>query len=88
MVSGDDTILRTRNYYSGIDPEHYYRNSAGAYLEGKATRAKPYKDVYISDLLNNAKCTVSFSVYRDTDNRAAPIKNKDMKLGIVRSYNP
>jgi hypothetical protein len=87
-----DTILRTQNYYSGIgiDPNHYYKNSAGAYLEEKATRAMPFKDVYISDLLNNEKCTVSFSEYRDTDNKTAPLKIRgtSTKNGIVRSYNP
>jgi len=82
-----NTILRTQNYYSGIDPNHYYRNSAGAYLEEKATRATTHKDVYLSDLLNNEKCQVTFSVYRDTDNKTAPVK-RGQKSGIVRSYNP
>lgn len=84
-----DTILRTKNYYSGIDPNHYYKNSAGAYLEEKATRAMTHKDVYISDLINNEKCTVSFDYYRDTDNKTAPVKSGlRPKHGIVRSYNP
>jgi len=84
-----DTILRTQNYYSGIDPNHYYKNSAGAYLEEKSTRAMPYKDVYISDLLNNEQCAVSFNEYRDTDNKTAPVKSSiQPKRGIVRSYNP
>jgi hypothetical protein len=83
-----DTILRTQNYYTGIDPNHYYKDSTGAYLEGKSTNATKHKDVYISDLLNNEKCTVSFSVYRETDNTSAPVKSGDTKLGIVRTYNP
>lgn len=84
-----DTILRTQNYYSGIDPNNYYKNSAGAYLEEKSTRAMPYKDVYISDLLNNEQCAVSFNEYRDTDNKTAPVKSSiQPKRGIVRSYNP
>jgi hypothetical protein len=84
-----DTILRTQNYYSGIDPNDYYKNSPGAYLEEKSTRAMPYKDVYISDLLNNEQCAVSFNKYRDTDNKTAPVKSTiQPKRGIVRSYNP
>ena len=85
----NDIIFRTQNYYAGIDPEHYYRASNGTALDGKATRAKKHKDVYLSDLLNNSKCTVSFSAYRDTDNTTAGVKiAQDVKNGIVRSYNP
>lgn len=85
----NDIIFRTQNYYAGIDPEHYYRASNGTALDGKAMRAKKHKDVYLSDLLNNSKCTVSFSAYRDTDNKTAGVKiAQDVKGGIVRSYNP
>lgn len=84
-----DPIIRTRNYYSGIDPQHYYKNSAGDVLNIKAARATTYKDVHLSDLLNNETCGVTFWDYRDTDNKAAPVKsNIDLRSGIVRSYNP
>lgn len=86
-----DTILRTQNYYSGIDPEHYYKTASGTALDGKATRAKKHKDVYLSDLLNNPSCSVSFGVYRDTDDASAPKKMSnwgDVKSGTVISYNP
>lgn len=86
----NELILRTPNYYRGIDPQHYYRSSSGDALEGKATRATDFKDVYLSDLLNNPKCSVSFNVYRDVDDKTAHAKTSstDMKSGIVRSYNP
>lgn len=86
----NDPILRTQNYYAAIDPEHYYKTSSGTALDGKATRAKKHKDVYLSDLLNNKNCFVSFSAYRDTDNASADVKisGTDFKTGIVRSYNP
>ena len=86
----NEIILRTPNYYRGIDPQHYYRSSSGDALEGKATRAAEFKDVYLSDLLNNPKCSVSFTVYRDVDDKTAHVKTSwtDMKSGIVRSYNP
>ena len=86
----NEIILRTPNYYRGIDPQHYYRSSSGVALEGKATRATAHKDVYLSDLLNNPKCSVSFTVYRDVDDKTAHVKTSwtDMKSGIVRSYNP
>lgn len=86
-----DPILKTQNYYTGIDPQHYYRNSKDSgYLEMRSSRATTHKNVYLSDLLNNPKCTVSFNVYRDTDNKSAPVKttNNDSKNGIVVSYNP
>ena len=45
--------------------------------------------MHISDLLNNETCDVTFWDYRDTDNKAAPVKsNIDLRSGIVRSYNP
>ena len=76
-----DPILRTRNYYAGsthINPE-----------TGKITREKDHKYVYLSDLMNNNACWVSFSAYRDTDNIGADVKiSLDNKNGIVRSYNP
>lgn len=86
----NETILRTPNYYTGIDPQHYYKTSSGTALEVKATRAKAHKDVYLSDLLNNPECRVSFSVYRDADDKTAHAKTSwtDMKNGIIRSYNP
>jgi hypothetical protein len=86
----NDTILHTQNYYAAIDPEHYYKTTSGTALDGKATRAKKHKDVYLSDLLNNKDCFVSFSAYRDTDNASADVKisGTDFKTGIVRSYNP
>ena len=85
-----ETILRTRNYYTGIDPGHYYRTSGGIRIPGKSTRATDYKDVYLSDLVNNENCSVSFSAYRDTDNAGADVKISwtDVKNGVVRSYNP
>jgi hypothetical protein len=83
----NDIILRTQNYYAAMDPEHYYKTSSGTALDGKATRAKKHKDVYLSDLLNNQNCFVSFSAYRDTDNASADVKIS-LKNGIVRSYNP
>lgn len=87
----NDTILRTQNYYTGIDPGHYYKTSSGTVLDGKATRAKKHKDVYLSDLLNNASCSVSFGVFRDRDDVNAPKKISswgDIKSGTVVSYNP
>jgi hypothetical protein len=85
----NDTILHTQNYYAAMDPEHYYKTSSGTALDGKATRAKKHKDVYLSDLLNNKDCFVSFSAYRETDNASADVKiSLDVKSGIVRSYNP
>ena len=86
----NELILRTPNYYRGIDPQHYYRSSSGDAWEGKATRATDFTDVYLSDLLNNPKCSVSFNVYRDVDDKTAHAKTSstDMKSGIVRSYNP
>ncbi len=88
-----DTILRTRNYYSGIDQRHYYKSDGPDVipLNLKATRATKHKDVYLSDLLNNPDCSVSFGVYRDTDNPSAPMKISDwndIKTGTVISYNP
>jgi hypothetical protein len=82
--------LRTPNYYTGIDPEHYYRTSGGIRIPGKSTSATDHKDVYLSDLMNNENCSVSFSAYRDTDNAGAVVKISwtDVKNGIVRSYNP
>ena len=85
----NDPVLRTQNYYAAIDPEHYYKTTSGTALDGKETRAKKHKDVYLSDLLNNKDCFVSFSAYRDTDNASADVKiYRDFKSGIVRSYNP
>jgi hypothetical protein len=86
----NDTVLRTQNYYAEIDPEHYYKTTSGTALDGKSTRAKKHKDVYLSDLLNNKDCFVSFSAYRETDNASADVKisGTDFKSGIVRSYNP
>ena len=85
----NETVLRTQNYYAAIDPEHYYKTTSGTALDGKETRAKKHKDVYLSDLLNNKDCFVSFSAYRDTDNASADVKiTRDFKSGIVRSYNP
>ena len=84
-----DPILKTQNYYSGLDSQHYYKNSNGSpNLEMRASRATKHKNVYLSDLLNNPKCGVSFNVYRDTDDKTAPVKNTDSKFGIVVSYNP
>ena len=90
MYKMNEIILRTQNYYTGIDPQHYYRSSRGVALEGEATRAKDFKDVYLSDLLNNPKCSVSFTVYRDADDKTALVKtsSNDVKGGIIRSYNP
>ena len=76
-----DPILRTQNYYAG----RARRNPE----TGKITHEKKDKDVYLSDLMNNKKCWVSFSAYRDTDNIGADVKiSLDNKNGIVRSYNP
>ena len=76
-----DPILRTRNYYAG----HFRPDSQ----TGKPTREKDDKYVYLSDLMNNNACWVSFSAYRDTDNIGADVKiSLDNKNGIVRSYNP
>lgn len=76
-----DPILRTRNYYAG----HFRPDSQ----TGKITREKDHKYVYLSDLMNNNACWVSFSAYRDTDNIGADVKiSLDNKNGIVRSYNP
>ena len=84
-----DPILRTQNYYTRIDPQHYYKDSAGVQqLNNKSVRATKYRDVYLSDLLNNQTCGITFSLYRDTDNKAAPMKNNGVKSGVARSYNP
>ena len=84
-----DPILRTRNYYSRIDPGNYYITSDRTLLPPKATPATKHKDVYLSDLLNNPECSVTFGVYRDTDNRSALKKSStDIKSGTVVSYNP
>ena len=83
-----DHILRTRNYYSNIDPGHYYITETKHLLPPKATRATQHKYVYLSDLLNNNQCSVTFGVYRDTDNLDAPKKSADIKSGTVVSYNP
>ena len=82
--------MRTQNYYTGIDPGHYYKTSGGIRIPRKSTRATDYKDVYLSDLVNNENCSVSFSVYRETDNAGADVKISwtDVKNGIVKSYNP
>ena len=90
FINMNEIILRTPNYYRGIDPQHYYRSSSGDALEGKATRATDFKNVYLSDLLNNPKCSVSFTVYRDVDDKTAHVKTTPtgMKSGIVMSYNP
>jgi len=89
-MTDDGTILRTRNYYHPrIDPQHYYKTSDGSQLDGKSIRAEEFKNVYLSDLVDNEKCSVSFSVYRDTDDKTAAVKiSQDSKNGIVRSYNP
>lgn len=86
----NEIILRTPNYYTGIDPHHYYKTSSGTALKVKASRAKAHKDVYLSDLLNNPECSVSFTVYRDADDKTAHAKTSwtDVKNGIIRSYNP
>ena len=85
----DETILRTRNYYNKIDQHDYYRLKDGTPFEEKATYATKHKDVYLSDLVDNERCTVSFSAYRDTDNKTAAVKiAQDVKGGNVRSYNP
>jgi len=62
-----DPILRTRNYYSRVDPGNYYIASDRTLLPPKPTIATKHKDVYLSDLLNKPKCSVTFGVYRDTD---------------------
>jgi hypothetical protein len=84
-----DTILTTNNYYTRFDPQNYYRTSSGTTLAKQTIRAKDHKDVYLSDLLNNPKCSVSFNLYRDTNDKAAPVKTSDdVKQGIVVSYTP
>ena len=84
-----DTILTTNNYYTKFDPQNYYRTSNGTTLAKQTIRAKDHTDVYLSDLLNNPKCSVSFNLYRDTNDKAAPVKTSDdVKHGIVVSYTP
>ena len=84
-----DTILTTNNYYARFDPQNYYRTSSGTTLAKQTIRAKDHMNVYLSDLLNNPKCSVSFNLYRDTNDKAAPVKSShDVKQGIVVSYTP
>ena len=87
-----DVILRTKSYYAtGIDPRHYYKTDTGSPLERKAIRATQYKDIYLSDLLNNPTCSVIIEKYRDKDDVNAPLKTSgwnDVKHGTVIGYNP
>ena len=84
-----DTILTTNNYYARFDPQNYYRTSSGTTLAKQTIRAKDHMNVYLSDLLNNPKCSVSFNLYRDTNDKAAPVKTSDdVKQGIAVSYTP
>lgn len=82
--------MRTKNYYTNmLDPQNYYTSSSGTIMDGQVVRAKNYKDVYLSDLLNNASCSVTFNLYRDTNDAAAPVKTSDdVKQGVVVSYSP
>lgn len=88
-----DTILRVKNYYYGkIDPRLYYKNERGDVITRKAIRnTNQYRDVYLSDLLNNPECGVTIEKYRDKDDLNAPVKTSgwnDLKYGTVIGYNP
>lgn len=88
-----DTILRVKNYYYGkIDPRLYYKNERGDVITRKAIQNRnQYRDVYLSDLLNNPECGVTIEKYRDKDDLNAPVKTSgwnDLKYGTVIGYNP
>lgn len=88
----DDIILRVKNYYYGkIDQRLYYKNECGDAIIRKAIQnTNKYKDVYLSDLLNNPECGVTIEKYRDKDDLNAPIKTSgwnDLKYGTVIGYN-
>ena len=84
-----DTILKVPNYYwrgdevRGADPQTYYIDRNGI-----STRATEFKDIYLSDLVDNANCIVSFSAYRNVDNKSENPKITSTKWGIVKTYNP
>ena len=76
------------NYYwrkngKGDDPRSYYIGR-----DGKRTRATEFKEIYLSDLVDNAYCDVSFSAYRNVDDISEEPKITSTKKGTIRSYNP
>ena len=87
-----ETILKTANYYYKVsDPGHYYKGIDGERTKDpiKKRVGTEYKNVYLSDLVDKKDCFVSFSGYRNTDDRDEPLKiSTDVKIGIVKSYNP
>jgi hypothetical protein len=82
-MANDEQIIFLRNYYNGIDPHDYYKDG----IRLKAAKALPIRPVYVSDLIDQDDCKISFGRYRNKDDNSANIINKD-RMGIIHGYNP
>jgi hypothetical protein len=82
-MADDETIVFLRNYYTDFDPNDYYKD--GKKL--KTTKALPLRPVYVSDLIDQEDCNISFGQYRNKDDQSANpiIKHRS---GIVQGFNP
>lgn len=78
----DDTIIFTTNYYQGIDPHDYYKDG-----RSKAAKALPIRPAYVSDLIDQDDCEISFGRYRNKDDTSANLIVKP-RSGVVQGYNP
>jgi hypothetical protein len=83
MTSDAEQIIFLQNYYRDIDPNDYY-NDGKKY---KATKALPVRPVYVSDLIDQDDCQISFGRYRTKDDNSANLIKKD-RSGIIHGYNP
>ncbi len=81
-MANDEPIIFTRNYYHDIDPHDYYKDG-----RLKAAKALPYRPVYVSDLIDQDDCKISFGRYRNKDNNSANFIIKS-RTGKVQGYNP
>jgi len=79
----DNTIILTNNYYHDIDPQNYYNDG----IKRKPAKALPVRPVYVSDLIDQDDCEISFGRYRTKDNTSDNFIKK-FRSGIVQSYNP
>ena len=84
MADDTEQIIFLRNYYyPGIDLNDYY-NDGKKY---KPSKALPVRPVYVSDLIDQDDCRISFGRYRNKDNNSANLIKKN-RTGIVHGYNP
>jgi hypothetical protein len=83
MTNDAEQIIFLRNYYRDIDPNDYYNDDK----KNKPTKALPVRPVYVSDLIDQDDCKISFGRYRTKDDNSANFINKD-RNGIIHGYNP